>query len=129
MTNKIKERRKELNLSQRQLADLLNVSYQQIQKWEKSERIPTAINAITLARALDSSVENLFPSNKSKVIALKQRRQELKLTQKQVAERANIAESTYQRYERGQIVPLAFTAVHLAKALETTVEELYIDEE
>ncbi len=62
-------------------------------------------------------------------ILLKQRRQELKLTQKQAADRANIAESAYQRYERGDTIPLAFMAVRIAKALETTVEKLYIDEE
>ena len=72
---------------------------------------------------------NKIKERRARFIALKKRRQELKLTQKQVAERANLAESAYQRYERGEIVPLAFTAIHLAKALETTVEELYIEEE
>lgn len=62
-------------------------------------------------------------------ILLKQRRQELKLTQKQVAERANLAESAYQRYERGETIPLIYMAIRIAKALETTVEELYIDNE
>lgn len=62
-------------------------------------------------------------------ILLKQRRQELKLTQKQVAERANLAESAYQRYERGDTMPLIGMAIRIAKALETTVEELYIDNE
>ena len=62
-------------------------------------------------------------------ILLKQRRQELKLTQKQVAERANLAESVYQRYERGDTMPLIGMAIRIAKALETTVEELYIDNE
>lgn len=60
---------------------------------------------------------------------IKQRRQELKLTQKQVAERANLAESAYQRYERGDTMPLVLMALRIAKALETTVEELYIKEE
>lgn len=60
---------------------------------------------------------------------IKQRRQELKLTQKQVAERANLAESAYQRYERGDTMPLVGMAIRIAKALETTVEELYIDNE
>lgn len=61
-------------------------------------------------------------------ILLKQRRQELKLTQKQVAERSNLAESAYQRYERGDVMPLVSMAIRIAKALETTVEELYIEE-
>lgn len=66
--------------------------------------------------------------NKKMKILLKQRRQELKLTQKQVAERSNLAESAYQRYERGDVMPLVSMAIRIAKALETTVEELYIEE-
>ena len=60
---------------------------------------------------------------------IKRRRQELKLTQKQVAERANLAESAYQRYERGNTMPLVGMAIRIAKALETTVEALYSESE
>mgnify|MGYP004664760927 CR=1 FL=1 len=60
---------------------------------------------------------------------LRQRRQELNLTQKQVADRVGIAESSYQRYERNARLPIVNMAVRIAKALETTVEELYIEEE
>ena len=55
---------------------------------------------------------------------LKQKRIELNLTQKQVAEMVGIAESAYQRYEYGR-VPLAPIACKIAKALQTTVEYLY----
>lgn len=60
---------------------------------------------------------------------LKQRRKELNLTQKQVADRLEIAESAYQRYERGDCVPLVSMALRIAKVLETTVEALYSDSE
>ena len=56
---------------------------------------------------------------------LKNRREQLKLTQKVVAERIGIAESAYQRYERQNREPGVKTALKIAKALETTVEELY----
>ena len=56
---------------------------------------------------------------------LKKRREQLKLTQRQVAEKVGIAESAYQRYEYGRIIPIATTACKIAEALNTTVEELY----
>ena len=56
---------------------------------------------------------------------LKKRRKQLKLTQKAVAERIGIAESAYQRYEQKNREPGVKTALKIAKALETTVEELY----
>lgn len=58
---------------------------------------------------------------------LKTRRKELLLTQKQVAKKVGIAESAYQRYENGENVPNACLAISIAKALETTVEDLYGD--
>ena len=57
---------------------------------------------------------------------LKIAREKNGLTQKQVAETVGIAESAYQRYERGRI-PTAKTAVKIARALRTTVEALYGD--
>lgn len=56
---------------------------------------------------------------------LKKRREELNLTQKQVAQRAKLVESTYQRYEYGAVVPSVIIAMQIAQALESTVEELF----
>lgn len=56
---------------------------------------------------------------------LKARREELNLTQKQVAERIGIAQQAYQRYEKGKVIPIAPKAIKVAEALETTVEALY----
>ena len=56
---------------------------------------------------------------------LRNRREELGLTQKQVAEMIGIAESAYQRYEYYSREPSASTACKIAKALKCTVEELY----
>ena len=55
---------------------------------------------------------------------LKEARERVGLTQRQVAEAVGIAESAYQRYERGRL-PLAPTACKIAKALGVTVESLY----
>lgn len=56
---------------------------------------------------------------------LKERRKELGLTQKQVAERAGLSWQVYQRYELGVRTPIATTTIKVARALETTVEALY----
>lgn len=56
---------------------------------------------------------------------LKARREELNLTQKQVAERIGIAESAYQRYENTSRLPNVKVGIKISKALETTVEVLY----
>lgn len=56
---------------------------------------------------------------------LKERREELRLTQRQVAEKIGIAESAYQRYEKRVTEPSVSMALKIAKALKTSVEKLY----
>lgn len=56
---------------------------------------------------------------------LKERREALNLTQKEVADRVGIAIESYQRYEYGTIIPSIITGIRIAKALETTAEALY----
>lgn len=46
-------------------------------------------------------------------------------TQKQIANSVGIAEVSYKRYEYGNRVPDARTAIRIAKALNTTVEDLW----
>ncbi len=58
---------------------------------------------------------------------LKECREKLSLTQKQVAELVGIPEQVYQRYEYGKRIPTAIVACRIAKVLTTTVEELYGD--
>ena len=52
-------------------------------------------------------------------------REKAGLTQVQVAIKANISETSYQRYEYGKRVPKADTANLIAKILNSTVEELF----
>ncbi len=56
---------------------------------------------------------------------LKKRRKKIGLTQVKVAEKAKITVVCYQRYETGERIPRADTAKLIAKALDTTVEELF----
>lgn len=62
--------------------------------------------------------------------ALRENRERLRLTQKQVADTIGIAESAYQRYEYGTNEPKVSMALKIAKALKSSVEELFlIDQE
>ncbi len=49
-------------------------------------------------------------------------------TQTQVAKEAAISESQYQNIEYGKSEPGVRTAIRIAKALNSTVEELFIQE-
>lgn len=60
MKNKIAEFRKAQNLTQRQLAEKLNIYYQVFQRWENGGRAPTVETALRLARVLNTTVEELF---------------------------------------------------------------------
>ena len=51
--------RKENNISQGQLAALMNVSRQAISKWENDQTSPDTLNLIRLAEVLDSHIEFL----------------------------------------------------------------------
>ena len=56
---------------------------------------------------------------------LKEKRKALNLTQKQVAERIGIQWQSYQRYENQEVIPTVYTAIRLAKTLNTTIEEIF----
>ncbi len=56
---------------------------------------------------------------------LKERREALGLTQRQVAEKIGVKYQVYQRYEKGAREPSISMALKIASALKTTAEELY----
>ena len=61
MSNKIAEYRKKLNLTQPQLAEKANLtSYTLIQRYEKETRVPSVYIAIRIAKALGTTVEELY---------------------------------------------------------------------
>lgn len=56
----IKKRRKELGLTQKELADKLNVSFQAISKWETGETLPDTSLLLILCNELETSVDTLL---------------------------------------------------------------------
>ena len=61
--------RKERNISQVELAKLMNVSRQAVSKWENDLSAPDTLRLIQLADALDTDVEYLATGNHSKIKA------------------------------------------------------------
>lgn len=57
--------RKERNISQAQLASMLDVSRQAVSKWENDQTAPDTINLIRLADALNTDAEYLATGNHS----------------------------------------------------------------
>lgn len=49
--------RKNLKLTQADLADKMNVSFQAVSSWERDENIPDTINLITLASILKVTLD------------------------------------------------------------------------
>ena len=60
MGERIKEKRKALNLTQEELADRLGVTYQAVSKWENDASMPDTALFPTLAAALCTSLDYLF---------------------------------------------------------------------
>ena len=60
---------------------------------------------------------------------LREAREKAALTQVQIAKKAGISELAYQRYEAGKRTPNATTAILIAHAVNSTVEELFTPQE
>lgn len=58
---------------------------------------------------------------------LKKRREELSLTQQQVADMAKVGLRLYQYYEKGQREPTIQPAIRIAEVLKMPVEKLFKD--
>lgn len=61
----ITRRRKELNMTQRELADKLNVSDKTVSRWETGKQIPDALMIPELAKCLDMGIDELYGMSKS----------------------------------------------------------------
>ncbi len=65
----IRERRKELGLSQEQLAEIVGVSYQQIQRYENGSSMLNVENVQRIAKALGVPVTTFFDAGRAGIIA------------------------------------------------------------
>ena len=65
----IRKRRKELGLSQEQLAEKVGVSYQQIQRYENGSSMLNVENMQRIAKILNIPAASLFILNQAQVVA------------------------------------------------------------
>jgi len=56
----IQKLRKRKNITQNQLGERLNVSYQAVSKWERGETLPDTLLLLDLAAILESTVDNIL---------------------------------------------------------------------
>lgn len=59
LADRLKTLRRENNLTQTQVAEKLNISYQQYQRWENSIKIPKIDNLMKLSMIFDVSISYL----------------------------------------------------------------------
>ncbi len=77
----ITRRRKELNMTQRELADKLHVSDKTVSRWETGKQIPDALMMPELAKSLDMGINELYGVNRtSEELPVKEPIQEGKVT-------------------------------------------------
>ena len=62
---KVRERRRDIGMSQEKLAELLGVTFQQVQKYEKGKNRIAASRLWDIARALLLPVARFFPSDEA----------------------------------------------------------------
>ena len=60
MKNNLKEKRKALNLTQKQVAEKCGIQWQVYQRYEQGLRLPNVLLAIKIANALKTPVEALW---------------------------------------------------------------------
>lgn len=60
MGERIKSAREKACLTQREVAEAVGISERQYQYYEQYKRIPNAITAVKLAKALKTTVETLY---------------------------------------------------------------------
>lgn len=56
----IQELRKRKNITQNQLGDRLNISFQAVSKWERGESLPDTLLLLDLASILETTVDNIL---------------------------------------------------------------------
>lgn len=119
---KIKDIREEKELTQRQMADMLNVTRSAYSLWEINKNIIPLIKLNDFSNTFDLSMDYIVGlSNNNNVIKhnmlnkkeigkrLKQTRKELKLTQEKLADIFNTTHSAISAYENGvTLIPTIF---------------------
>ncbi len=58
----LKQARETAQLTQKEVAQIIGISERQYQYYERGERVPNAVTAVKIAKALKTTVETLYHS-------------------------------------------------------------------
>ena len=64
MVNRLKEKRKEMKITQQKLANLIDISISHYTNIERSDNIPSVEIALKIAKELSCNVEDIFALDK-----------------------------------------------------------------
>lgn len=138
MDNRLCDLREEKNISQTDLAKIINVDRSLISKWEKGTEIIPLEHLNTLCNYYETSMDYVLClsykkyykpfKNKldRKVIGnnLKKLREDNKITNRELAEILNTTSSTISAYETGKNIILTAFALELCKKYKISLDEL-----
>lgn len=138
MNNRLCDLREEKNISQTDLAKIINVDRSLISKWEKGTEIIPLEHLNTLCNYYETSMDYaLGLSNKNeykpansklnKIVIgnnIKQLRTQYKLTNRELADILNTTSSTISAYETGKNIILTAFAIELCKKYNISLDEL-----
>ena len=120
LSEKIRELRRKNKLSQKELANKLNVSNGAIAMWETGKREPNSNTLYKLANIFNVSIDYLFGN--TEIMQLKKIRQAAVKTQAEVAKSVNITQFTYSNYENGKTQPDFKTLKNLADYFNVSID-------
>lgn len=140
----ITQRRKELELSQLYIADVLGYSVQTISKWENGKSIPSLLSWGALAKILqidlDALIDGKLKSNYNNNCSdntfssenfasnLRRQRKIRDMTQKELAKQLSISYQTLLAWEKGTTFPNVEQFKKLSSVLGLSYDELYFGE-
>lgn len=140
----IKNRRKELSLSQHDVADFLNVAIPTVSKWENDERIPDLSFFSLLARLLKVDIESLINctstlNNKydlenifdikrfSKHFSYLRKKNDYTLSS--LANKLNVSYQTISKWENEESTPNIYVLIKCARLFNVSLAEIYYGKE
>lgn len=143
LANNLRMLRKELKLSQTEVAEKLGLGYYTLGKWEQGRAEPSANDLVRLADFFKVSTDfllgrvddtdNIVPSlpangtdiGRNILLRFRDIRLGRKLSQKTVAEALQISQQTYSDYEHGKTDPNLSTLYRIADFFEVSIDYLF----
>lgn len=135
----IKKRRQDLNLSQQDLAIMLDITTQAISRWENGLSYPNFVLLGDLAKILNISIDNLLTlnihteSNTQKNLFnqstfgpnINRYLKSLKLTQQDLENKINISQASISNIINGKTFPTIPQFIQLCELFNVSYEDLY----